>query len=119
MSVYLGYDTITKQYLRDLVSERQKQEWVDIYTDVGTTYTYPLIISGFPYSVRSDTITKSAVFEIKSITFNDKILLAELQKLTLDVGGRFVKGDGTSAIKYLISVDLSTKFSSITKAKEA
>ncbi len=96
MSVYLGYDTITKQYLRDLVFERQKQEWVDIYTDVKTTYSWPLIVSGFPYSVRSDTITKSAVFEIKTITFNNNILLAELQKLTLDLGGRFVKSDGTS-----------------------
>ena len=45
-------------------------------------------------------------------------MLAELQKLTLDVGGKFVKSDGTSVIKDLISVDLSTKFSSIMKAKE-
>ncbi len=47
MSVYLGYDTITKQYLKDLVSDKKSvvREWTDYYVNVWTTYMWPHVFS--------------------------------------------------------------------------
>ncbi len=38
--MYLGYDTITKQYLKDLVSNKEQvmREWTNYYVNVSTTY---------------------------------------------------------------------------------
>ncbi len=112
MSVYLGYNTITKQYLKDLISKREPvvTEWLNYYVNVSTTYTWPNGYPNFPCSVRSDAITENTSLEIKTFTFDD-IDLASLSGLTLDVRARFVRPDKTVLTKDLISVDLSSKFS--------
>ncbi len=112
MSVYLGYDTITKQYLKDLVFGGVKvaREWTDYYVNVSTTYSYPHGIANFPCSVRSDTITENTNVTIKTISFDD-VPIATLSSNTLDVRARFVKPDKTVITKDLVSVDLSSKFS--------
>ncbi len=73
MSVYLGYDTITKQYLKDLVSNngRVVREWTNYYVNVSTSYTYPHGIANFPCSVRDDEITESTNITIKTLSFDD------------------------------------------------
>ena len=69
MSVYLGYDTITKQYLKDLVSDKKSvmREWTNYYVNVylqhTTTYVWPHGYVNFPCSVRN-------VFHV-----HDKIIL--------------------------------------------
>ncbi len=65
MSVYLGYDTITKQYLKDLVSDKKSvmREWTNYYVNVSTTYVWPHGYVNFPCSVRN-------VFHV-----HDKIIL--------------------------------------------
>ncbi len=112
MSVYLGYDTITKQYLKDLVSggERIDREWTNYYVNVSTAYSYPHGIANFPCSVRSDAITESTNVTIKTLSFDD-VPIATLNNNTLDVRARFVKQDKTVITKDLASIDLSSKFS--------
>ena len=112
MSVYLGYDTITKQYLKDLVSSegRVVREWANYYVNVSTSYTYPHGIANFPCSVRNDEIMESTNITIKTLSFDD-ISIATLSNNTLDVRARFVKPDKTVITKDLISIDLLSKFS--------
>ncbi len=112
MSVYLGYDTITKQYLKDLVSSegRVVREWTNYYVNVSTSYTYPHGIANFPCSVRNDKIMESTNITIKTLSFDD-VSIATLNNNTLDVRARFVKPDKTVITKDLISIDLSSKFS--------
>ena len=112
MSVYLGYDTITKQYLKDLVSSegRVVREWANYYVNVSTSYMYPNGIANFPCSVRNDEIMESTNITIKTLSFDD-VSLATLNNNTLDVRVRFVKPDKTVITKDLISIDLSSKFS--------
>ncbi len=112
MSVYSGYDTITKQYLKDLISKREPvvREWVNYYVNVSTTYTWTNGYPNFPCAVRSDAITENTSIGIRTLTFDD-ISLASLRNLTLDVKARFVKSDKTVLSKDLISIDLSSKFS--------
>ncbi len=112
MSVYLGYDTITKQYLKDLVSSegRVVREWANYYVNVSTSYTYPHGIANFPCSVRNDEIMESTNITIKTLSFDD-VSIATLSNNTLDVRARFVKPDKTVITKDLISIDLSSKFS--------
>ncbi len=63
MSVYLGYDTITKQYLKDLVSNKEQvvREWVNYYMNVSTTYVWPHGYDNYPCSVRNDKITENTI----------------------------------------------------------
>ncbi len=112
MSVYLGYDTITKQYLKDLVSSegRVVREWTNYYVNVSTSYTYPHGIANFPCSVRNDEIMESTNITIKTLSFDD-VSIATLNNNTLDVRARFVRPDKTVITKDLISIDLSSKFS--------
>ncbi len=112
MSVYLGYDTITKQYLKDLVSANRRvvREWTNYYVNVSTSYTYPHGIANFPCSVRNDEITEDTYLTIKTLSFDD-VPIATLSNNTLDVRARFVKPDKTVITKDLISIDLSSKFS--------
>ncbi len=112
MSVYLGYDTVTKQYLKDLVSNsgRLVREWTNYYVNVSTSYTYPHGIANFPCSVRHDDITESTYITIKTLSFDD-VPIATLNNNTLDVRARFVRPDKTVITKDLISIDLSSKFS--------
>jgi hypothetical protein len=112
MSVYLGYDTITKQYLKDLISNKEPvvTEWLNYYVNVSTTYTWPNGYPNFQCSVRSNAITENTSLGIKMFTFDD-IDLASLSGLTLDVRARFVRLDKTVLTQDLISVDLSSKFS--------
>ena len=112
MSVYLGYDTITKQYLKDLVSSegRVVREWANYYVNVSTSYTYPHGIANFPCSVRNDEITEDTYLTIKTLSFDD-VSIATLNNNTLDVRARFVKPDKTVITRDLISIDLSSKFS--------
>ena len=112
MSVYLGYDTITKQYLKDLVSSegRVVREWTNYYVNVSTSYKYPHGIANFPCSVRNDEITEDTYLTIKTLSFDD-VSIATLNNNTLDVRARFVKPDKTVITRDLISIDLSSKFS--------
>ena len=112
MSAYLGYDTITKQYLKDLVSGERRvvREWTNYFVNVSTSYTYPHGIANFPCSVRNDEIMESTNITIKTLSFDD-VSIATLNNNTLDVRARFVKPDKTVITKDLISIDLSSKFS--------
>ena len=112
MSVYLGYDTITKQYLKDLVSNKEQvmREWTNYYVNVTTTYVWPRGYANFPCSVRNDKITENTCITIKTLSFDD-VTIAEVNGLTLDVTARFVKSDKTVITKDLTSIDLSSKFS--------
>ena len=112
MSVYLGYDTMTKQYWKDLVSDngRVVREWTNYYVNVSTAYVYPHGIANFPCSVRHDDITESTSITIKTLSFDD-VPIATLNNNTLDVRARFVRPDKTVITKDLISIDLSSKFS--------
>ena len=112
MSVYLGYDTITKQYLKDLVSDKGQvmREWANYYVNVSTTYVWPHGYANFPCSVRNDKITENTNIRIKTLSFDD-VTIAEVNGLTLDVRARFVKPDKTVITKDLTSIDLSSKFS--------
>ncbi len=112
MSVYLGYDTMTKQYLKDLVSNNNRvgREWTNYYVNVSTSYTYPHGIANCPCSVRNDEITEDTYLTIKTLSFDD-VPIATLNNNTLDVRARFVKPDKTVITKDLISIDLSSKFS--------
>ena len=112
MSVYLGYDTVTKQYLKDLVSNKNQfvKEWANYYVNVSATYTWPHGIANFPCSVRHGDITESTNITIKTLSFDD-VPIATLNNNTLDVRARFVRPDKTVITKDLISIDLSSKFS--------
>ena len=112
MSVYLGYDTITKQYLKDLISSegRVVREWTNYYVNVSTAYVYPHGYANFPCSVRNDKIKENTSITIKTLSFDD-VTIAEVNSSTLDVRARFVKPDKTVITKDLTSVDLSSKFS--------
>ncbi len=112
MSVYLGYDVITKQYLKDLISDKKQvmREWTNYYVNVSTTYVWPHVYDNYPCSVRNDKITENTNIEIKTLSFDD-VTIAEVNGLTLDVTARFVKPDKTVITKDLASVDLSSKFS--------
>ena len=112
MSVYLGYDVVTKQYLKDLVFDngRVDREWTNYYVNVSSVYTYPHGIANFPCSVRSDEITENTNITIKTLSFDD-VPMATLKTNTLNVRARFVKPDKTVITKDLASVDLSSKFS--------
>ncbi len=112
MSVYLGYDTITKQYLKDLVSDKRQvmREWTNYYVNVSTTYVWPHGYDNYPCSVRNDKITENTNIEIKTLSFDD-VTVAVASGTTLDVRARFVKPDKTVITKDLTSIDLSSKFS--------
>ncbi len=112
MSVYLGYPTMTKQYLKDLVSNngRVVREWTNYYVNVSTSYVWPRGMDNYPCSVRNDDIKEGTHITVKTLTFDD-ITIAELNNNTLDVRARFVKPDKTVITKDLISIDLSSKFS--------
>ena len=112
MSVYLGYDTITKQYLKDLVSDKGRvvREWTNYYVNVSTTYVWPHGYDNYPCSVRNDKITENTNIGIKTLSFDD-ITVAVASGITLDVRARFVKPDKTVITKDLTSIDLSSKFS--------
>ncbi len=113
MSVYLGYDTITKQYLRDLVSDKGRvvREWTNYYVNVSAiTYRYPHGYDNYPCSVRDDKITENTSITIKTLSFDD-VTIAEMSGAVLDVRARFVRPDKTIMIKELTSIDLSSKFS--------
>ena len=112
MSVYLGYDVVSKQYLKDLVSDtgRVDREWTNYYVNVSTAYVYPHGIANFPCSVRDDDITENTNITIKTLSFDD-VPMATLKTNTLDVRARFVKPDKTVITKDLVSIDLSSKFS--------
>ena len=112
MGVYLGYDTITKQYLKDLVSDKERamREWTNYYVNVSTTYVWPHGYANFPCSVRNDKIMENTSVVIKTLSFDD-VTIAEVYGLTLDVRARFVKSDKTVITKDLTSIDLSSKFS--------
>ncbi len=112
MSVYLGYDMITKQYLKDLVSDKGQamREWTNYYVNVSTTYVWPHGYDNYPCSVRDDKITENTSVMIKTLSFDD-VTIAEVNGLTLDVRARFVKSDKTVITKDLTSIDLSSKFS--------
>ena len=109
MSVYSGYDTKTKQYLKDLVSNKKQvvREWTNYYVNVSTTYVWPHGYSNFPCSMRNNKITENTNIEI---SFDD-VTIAEVNGLTLDVRARFVKPDKTVITNDLTSIDLSSKFS--------
>ena len=112
MSVYLGYDMITKQYLKDLVSDKEQvmREWINYYVNVSATYVWPHGYANFPCSVRNDKIMENTSIMIKTLSFDD-VTIAEVSGLTLDVRARFVKPDKTVITKDLASIDLSSKFS--------
>ncbi len=113
MSVYLGYDTITKQYLKDLVSKNEKKqmtEWMDHYANVSSSVTYPHGLDNFPSSVRNDEITEDTDVVVKTLSFDD-VSITTLSQKTLSVKARFVRPDKSVVIKDLVSIDLSTKFS--------
>ena len=112
MSVYLGYDTITKQYLKDLVSDKRQvmREWTNYYVNVSTTYVWLHGYDNYPCSVRNDKITENTNIEIKTLSFDD-VTVAVASGITLDVRARFVKPDKTVITKDLTSIDLSSKFS--------
>ena len=112
MSVYLGYDTMTKQYLKDLISNKGQvmREWTNYYVNVSTNYVWPHGYANFPCSVRNDTITENTNIEIKTLSFDD-VTIAEVNGLTLDVRARLVKPDKTVITKDLTSIDMSSKFS--------
>ena len=112
MSVCLGYDTITKQYLKDLVSDKKSvmREWANYYVNVSTTYVWPHRYANFPCSVRNDKITENTTIGIKTLSFDD-VTIAEVNGLTLDMRARFVKPDKTVITKDPTSIDLSSKFS--------
>ena len=112
MSLYLGYPTMTKQYWKDLVSDKGRvvREWANYYVNVSTSYTYPHGMANFPCSVRNDEITEDTNITIKTLSFDD-VSIATLNNNTLDVRARFVKPDKTVITKDFISVDLSSKFS--------
>ncbi len=102
MSMYLGYDTITKQYLKDLVSDKGQamREWTNYYVNVSTTYVWPHGYDNYPCSVRDDKITENTSVMIKTLSFDD-VTIAEVNGLTLDVRARFVKSDKTVITKDL------------------
>ena len=112
MSLYLGYPTMTKQYWKDLVSNKGQvvREWTNYYVNVSTSYTYPHGIANFPCSVRNDEIMESTYLTIKTLSFDD-VSIATLNNNTLDVRARFVIPDKTVITKDLISIDLLSKFS--------
>ncbi len=112
MSVYLGYDTVTKQYLKDLVSDKGRvvREWANYYVNVSSNYSWPYGYANFPCSVRNDEITESTSITIKTLSFDD-VTIAEVNGLTLEVRARFVRPDKTVVTKDLTSIDLSSKFS--------
>ncbi len=112
MSVYLGYDTITKQYLKDLVSDNKKtmMEWTNYYANVSSSMTYPHGLDNFPCPIRNDEITENTSIVTKTLSFDD-VPFATLNQKTLDVRARFVKPDKTVITKDLTSIDLSSKFS--------
>ncbi len=112
MSLYLGYPTMTKQYWKDLVSNKGQvvREWTNYYVNVSASYTYPHGIANFPCSVRNDEITEDTYLTIKTLSFDD-VSVATLNNNTLDVRARFVKPDKTVITRDLISIDLSSKFS--------
>ncbi len=110
--MYLGYDTITKQYLKDLVSNKEQvmRDWTNHYVNVSTTYVWPHGYANFPCSVRNDKIMENTNIEIKTLSFDD-VTIAGVSGLTLDVRARFVKPDKTVITKDLTSIDLLSKFS--------
>ncbi len=112
MSVYLGYYTITKQYLKDLVSDKEQvmREWTNYYVNVSTTYMWAHGYANFPCSVRNDKIIENTNIEIKTLSFDD-VTIAEVNGLMLDVRARFVKPDKTVITKDRTSIDLSSTFS--------
>ncbi len=112
MSVYLGYDTMTKRYLKDLVSNNTRvgREWVNYYVNVSTVYAWPHGLDNYPCSVRDDDITESTNITVRTLSFDD-VTIAEMNATSLDIRGRFVKSDKTVITKDLTSVDLSAKFS--------
>ncbi len=112
MSVYLGYDTMTKQYLKDLISNNQKPmtEWTNYYANVSSSMTYPHGLDNFPCPVRNDEITENTNIVVKTLSFDD-VPFATLNQKTLDVKARFVRPDKSVVVKDLVSIDLSTKFS--------
>ena len=112
MSLYSGYPTMTKQYWKDLVSNKGQvvREWANYYVNVSTSYTYPHGMANFPCSVRNDEITEDTSLTIKTLSFDD-VSIATLNNNTLDVRARFVKPDKTVITKDLISIDLLSKFS--------
>ncbi len=114
MSIYLGYDTITKQYLKDLVSNNQKPmtEWTNYYANVSSSVTYPHGHDNFPCPVRNDEIAEDTIVVVKTLSFDD-VPFATLNQKTLDVKARFVRPDKSVVVKDLVSIDLSTKFSKI------
>ncbi len=114
MSVYLGYDTITKQYLKDLISDNKKPitEWTNYYANVSSSMTYPHGLDNFPCPIRNDEITENTSIVIKTLSFDD-VPFATLNQKTFDVKARFVRPDKSVIIKDLTSIDLSTKFSKI------
>ena len=81
MSVYLGYDTITKQYLKDLVSDNQKSmtEWTNYYANVSNSMTYPHGLDNYPCPIRNDEITENTSIVIKTLSF-DGVAAAKLVK---------------------------------------
>ncbi len=113
MSVRLGYDTITKQYLKDLVSGegRVVKEWVDYYVNVThTIYKYPHGIANFPCPVRSDEIKEGMKIIIKTVTFDD-VTIASLNNAILKIRARFVRPNKSVFIKDFNEISLSSKFS--------
>ncbi len=110
--MYLGYDTMTKQNLKDLISNKKQvmREWTNYYVNVSTTYVWPHGYANFPCSVRNDKIMENTSIEIKTLSFDD-VTIAEVNGLTLDVRALFVKPDKTVITKDLTSIDLSSKFS--------
>ena len=105
----MGYDTITKQYLKDLVFDKEQimREWVNYYVNA---YVWPHGYDNYPCSVRSDKITENTNIEIRMLSFDD-VTIAVASGVTLDVRARFVKPDKTVITKDLASIDLSSKFS--------
>ncbi len=112
MSVYLGYDTVTKQYLKDLVSNngRVVREWTNYYVNMSNNYSWPYGIANFPSSVRNDKITEGTNITIKTLAYDD-VTIAEVSGLTLEVRIRFVRPDKTVVTRDIASIDLSSKFS--------
>ncbi len=113
MSVYLGYNTMTKQYLKDLISGegRVVREWMDYYVNVtNTVFKYPHGIANFPCFVRNDEIKEGTKIIIKTVSFDD-VTIAQLSNTMLDVRARFITPNKSVFIKDFTSVDLSSKFS--------
>ncbi len=103
---------MTKQYLKDLVSDKKLvvKEWTDYYVNVTTTYMWPHGYPNFPCPVRNENITGDTIIEVKTLSFDD-VTIAEVSATTLDIRARFVKPDKSVVTKDLVSVDLSSKFS--------